>query len=105
MSTIAQNQPALFTQKELAEVANPAAKQVLQALADEKWDFRTTEGISKETGVPEEQVKEVLGEFSRLVRRSPVRDRLGRPLYTLRNRSMKSSEKMNFIRTLITKAF
>jgi hypothetical protein len=104
MATITQNQQALFNQSELGKLASPTAKLVLEALADEKWDFRTSAGISKETGLPEDQVLGVLGEFPGLVRRSPVRDRLGRALYTLRSRKMKYSEVMSFIRLLLAKS-
>jgi hypothetical protein len=104
MSTITQDQPTLFSQNEMSQVVNPAAKSVLQALADEKWDFRTVDGISKETGLPSDQVSRILQSFPELVRRSPVRDRLGRSIYTLKNRKMKGQEAKAFLRLLITKS-
>jgi hypothetical protein len=104
MSTATPVQPSLFGQKEMVEIANPAAKSVLEALADEKWDFRTIDGIAKETGLQSDQVKRILQAFQQLVRRSPIRDRLGRSLYTLRNRGMKSQEKRAFLRLLLTKS-
>jgi|ERR1700733_12322194 len=105
MSTLATSQETLFTQKEMSQIANPAAKSVLQALADEKWDFRTIDGISKETGLAPDQVERILRSYPEFVRRSPVRDRIGRPIYTLQSRKMKSQEKKALIRLLLTKSF
>jgi len=104
MATITQNQASLFTQKEMSQIANPAAKSVLQALADEKWDFRTVDGIAKETGLPSDQVIRILQSYPEFVRRSPVRDRLGRSIYTLKNRKMNSQEKKALLRLLLTKS-
>ncbi len=103
MSTLASAQPALFSQKEMGEIANPSAKLVLQALADEKWDFRTIDGLAKETDLPADQIRRILGAYPELVRRSPVRDRLGRSLYTLKSRGMKLPEKTAFMRLLLSK--
>ena len=33
----------------------PAEEKIMRALEDPKWDWRTIEGISRETGVPPEQ--------------------------------------------------
>jgi hypothetical protein len=104
MATTTQNQASLFTPKEMSQIANPAAKSVLQALADDKWDFRTVEGISKETGLPSDQVNRILQAFPEFVRRSPVRDRLGRSIYTLKSRKMKGQEKKALLRLFLTKS-
>jgi|ERR1035437_8922026 hypothetical protein len=105
MSTLAPSQETLFTQKEMSQIANPAAKSVLQALADEKWDFRTIDGLAKETELAPEQIRRILQSYPELVRRSPVRDRLGRSIYTLKSRKMKGQEKKALIRLLLTKSF
>jgi hypothetical protein len=103
MSTLAPSQPALFNQNEMREIANPDAKSVLQALADEKWDFRTIDGLVKETDLPADRIRRILDSYPELVRRSPVRDRLGRSLYTLKSRAMKIPEKAAFARLLLSK--
>jgi hypothetical protein len=78
---------------------------VLDSLADEKWDFRTIEGIAKETGLPKEEVLQTLDRLLPWgVRRSPVRDARGRSLYTLQSRKMKTPEKAALLRLVITKA-
>ena len=87
----------------MGQIANPAARTVLQALAEEQWDFRTIDGVSKETGLDPEQIKRILQSYPELVRRSLVRDKRGRSLYTLRGREMKSQEKKAFLRLLFTK--
>ena len=103
MATAAPEQRDLFSRQEMRQLLPPMDRQVLDALADEKWDFRTIEGIAKETGVPTELVKQILQHYPSLVRRSPVRDTSGRALYTLRSRKMKQPERMAFIRLLLTK--
>lgn len=103
MVTTEPDQAELFSRQEMAKLAPPTARQVLDALADGKWDFRTIDGITKETGLSVAQVKQVLDSYPKFVRRSPVRDRSGRALYTLRARGMKGPERMALIRLLITK--
>ena len=96
-------QADLFGRQEMANVVPLADRKVLDALADEKWDFRTIDGIARETGVSAEKVSQVLNARASLVRRSLVRDRCGRELYTLRDRKAKRPERMAFVRMLLTK--
>ena len=88
-----------------AEFGNAAnsAKAVLESLANPEWDFRTVEGISQETKLTPEEVDGILRTYPQLVRTSHVRDRQGRPLYTLRNRPSPLTETLAFIRSIITK--
>jgi CheY-like chemotaxis protein len=67
------------------EVSDPAARDVLVALVDSKWEFRTAEGIAKQTSVPVDRVQAVLGEYPTYVRQSPVPDRTGTPLFAARS--------------------
>ena len=103
MATTTHPQHTLFEQGELSKFASPATKGVLDALADPKWDFRTVEGISTETGVPKEEVEEILRSYPTLVRKSLVRDVRGQRLYTLKSRGMKSAEKRALLRIFVTK--
>jgi CheY-like chemotaxis protein len=64
-----------------AEVKDPTAREVLAALLDSKWEFRTAEGIAKQSGVPEEKVRSVLDAYPQFVRQSSVPDRSGAPLF------------------------
>jgi CheY-like chemotaxis protein len=67
------------------EVRDPSARDVLAALVDSKWEFRTAEGIAKQAGVPPEQVHAVFAAYPQFVRESPVPDRFGAPLFTARS--------------------
>jgi hypothetical protein len=39
-------------------VEEPAARKLLEALGDTRWDFRTIEGLASSTGLPEDRVRE-----------------------------------------------
>jgi len=59
-----------------------ATSKVAKALDHPQWDFRTIEGIAKETGLSNFTIEKTLEDPSRF-RKSPVTDRLGRSLFTL----------------------
>lgn len=64
-------------------VKDPTERKVFEALENPSWDFRTIEGLSKDTGLPKDVVKGVLEKYPQFIRRSPVPDPEGRDLYTL----------------------
>ena len=64
-----------------AEVKDPTAREVLAALLDSQWEFRTAEGIAKQSRVPVEKVRSILDAYPQFVRQSPVPDRSGAPLF------------------------
>lgn len=64
-----------------AEVKDPTAREVLAALLESKWEFRTAEGIAQQSHVPVEKVRSVLEEYPQFVRQSSVPDRSGAPLF------------------------
>ncbi len=66
--------------------AIPTEERILRALEDPKWNWRTIEGISRETGVPPDEIRRFLYRSGRIVVRSPKRDRQGRALFTTRKR-------------------
>ena len=72
---------------------------ILQALEDPKWDWRTVEGIARETGVPAEKVTEVLESAPEDVIRSTLPDKLGRSLYTTRRHYKKTQSFLNRFRS------
>ena len=55
---------------------------VRAALEDTRWDFRTIEGISRDTGLDIACVSEQLKQHRSEVRRAVSRDGKGRELYT-----------------------
>lgn len=58
---------------------------VITALEDEKWDYRTAEGIARQIGRTVQEVKVVL-ETDPRVRQSVMRARSGAGLYTLKKK-------------------
>ena len=63
---------------------------VQAALADPAWDFRTVDGITRDTSLPRERVELVLLRNRSMVRRALARDR--RVVYTLKSRPKKLRE-------------
>ncbi len=85
-------------------VEEPEARKLLEALADDRWDFRTIDGLSASTGLPEVRVRELLRKYQALVRQSFVVDRQGRELYTLASRRPSLQEVLTNIRAVISKS-
>ena len=84
-------------------VKEPRERKVFEALADERWDFRTVEGISHAVGIPESEVEEILKKYDDLVRLSPVRYEKNRMIYTLKSRPKNIQETLSAWRSYITK--
>ncbi len=59
-------------------------KQVLAALADPRFEWRTVEGVSRDTQVAPDRVLQVIEAMPDLVIRSRIPDAEGRALYTTR---------------------
>ena len=75
---------------------------VKAALANPNWDFRTVDGIARETSLPREHVQRLLRRHEAAVRLTLTRDmRLGtrRVAYTLRDRPTKLREVVDSILT------
>lgn len=74
--------------------------QVIAALADEQWDFRTVDAIAHDTSLQPEHVKKVLGELTLLgVARYPLYDDGSqREFFRLSSRGYKMQEVFNHIR-------
>ena len=103
MSSLTASQPRLFKPEEMR--ADNPLRLVIEALSEDKWDFRTIDGISKQTGLTRDEVTKALNLLvPHYARRSPVRDDQGRSLYTLKSRKMRVAEKASFVRLLMTKA-
>ncbi len=85
-------------------IEEPDARKVLEALADDRWDFRTIDGLSTSTGLPENRIRELLRKYPSLVRQSLVLDRQGRELYTLASRRPSLQEVLTNTRAFISKS-
>jgi hypothetical protein len=76
---------------------------IIDALRDEHWDYRTVEGIAKETGIPVDAVRTFLETRKDVVRKSSIPDRLGRELYTLNGRHSYVKEFWRILSTFMSK--
>jgi hypothetical protein len=65
---------------------------IINALRDKRWDYRTADGIAKETGIPLETVKNFLESRKGTVWKSSIPDRFGRDLYTHNDRRPQNKE-------------
>ncbi|MYN67488.1 MAG: hypothetical protein F4X11_21085 [Acidobacteria bacterium] len=75
---------------------------VKAALANPNWDFRTVDGIARETSLPREHVQRLIRRHEAEVRMTLTRDsRVGtrRVAYTLRDRPTKLRE---FVDSILT---
>ena len=84
-------------------VEEPDGRKLFEVLADGRWDFRTVEGLSGSTGLPEDRVRDLLRKYQAFVRQSLVLDRYGRELYTLASRRPTFQEVISNTRAFISK--
>lgn len=101
MGAHAADHPADF---QLDQDSEEAEALVLEALADDRWDFRTIAGISDQTGLSEGAVEDVLAR-SEAVRRSDAPSPDGHWLFTLKSRPVSAREALSATRAIITKTF
>lgn len=67
------------------EVVDARARDlVIKALEDERYEWRTVEGVAEQTGIPAAIVQAVLKNSETDIVRSTISDELGRALYTTR---------------------
>jgi hypothetical protein len=57
---------------------------VIRALEDPRYEWRTIDGVSEQTGIPAPKVQEMLENLQQYVVRSSIPDESGRNLYTTR---------------------
>jgi hypothetical protein len=83
-----------------------ARDQVLRAVRDPRWDFRTVNGIARQTGLSEDVVADALGQLlsDGAVRRSDVPDRHGHSLFTPGQRPVGFLEQIALIRNFLAKS-
>ena len=71
----------------MAYILDEKGQSVVRALENPKWDWRSIDGISEETGIDQHQVASILTLLPNMVDivQSSVPDKQGRPLFTTRN--------------------
>ena len=84
-------------------VEDPDERKVLDALSDERWDFRTVSSIADSAGLPEHRVAELLG-HSDFVRVSDAPGPDATPLYTLKSRGVTAREELAAAQAVISKS-
>jgi len=81
----------LITRVMLAGVEDPTARRVLEAMLDSSWEFRTAKGLADQAGLSAEDAQAILDAYPHIVRRSPIPDRSGNPLFALRSKSQSAA--------------
>jgi dihydroorotate dehydrogenase len=71
------------------------------ALNDERWDFWTVEGLAKELRLAPNRTHDLLAASPDVVRKSVLRDRKGRTLYTARSRPPTARERIERFRSVL----
>lgn len=84
-----------------AEGIGPLERKVIESLSSKEWDFRTVEGIAAETGLSDSFVSDTLRKYPSIVRVSPIPDRCGRTLFTLRDRPKRKREILAELRAFL----
>jgi hypothetical protein len=76
-------------------------QRVVRALENPKWDWRTIEGISEETGISPQQVASIIRYLPNVVDvvQSSVPDIKGRPLFTTRKHY---NQRQNFANRILS---
>jgi hypothetical protein len=85
------------------KIKDPRERKVFEALSDEKWDFRTVEGIATSTGLPKDEIRAVLMKYPDFVRVSSVKDNKNRTLYTIKSKPTSIQETLAEWRSFVTK--
>lgn len=57
---------------------------VIEALEDSRYDWRTLDGMSEQTGLERAQIRRIIDDLGSIIVRSSVPDEEGRALYTTR---------------------
>lgn len=74
--------PRQVTEEELRKTLDTAV--VLKALEDPRWDWRTVQGVARDTGIPENEIFAIIESSPDEVIRSRIRDEQGQALYATR---------------------
>ena len=76
---------------------------IVNALGDTKWEYRTVEGITAETGLDQTVAGNFLESRKDIVWKSAIPDKQGRDLFTLNNRHSQSKEFWRNLSTFMSK--
>ncbi|MEL0607163.1 hypothetical protein [Vibrio echinoideorum] len=80
------NKPSEESDNKRKKKKKPLTKNdLIKALHDQRWDYRTSEGLAKDLKASEKEVNKYLNSEPE-IRKSVMRDKYGRSLYTLKER-------------------
>lgn len=71
-------------------ITEPKEVKVFSALDDPNWDWRTFRGIQEDTGLPSDEIRQILGKYALLIR-STQSEKHG-AVYQLKNRTTQTAE-------------
>lgn len=87
-------------QKNKRKTSDPSIRpRILSALSDNRWDYRTIEGIATELKIPKDQVAAFVTQDP-AIRESIMKDAQGRRLYTTKKRKSKIGDFFTAFRAL-----
>ena len=78
-------------------------KKIVKVLHDKEYDFHTVSGISKRLNISEEIISSVLSRNYPFIRKSFVKNKSGKDLFTLSSKPIKCREKLATIRELLVR--
>ena len=78
-------------------------KKIVKVLHDKEYDFHTVSGISKRLNISEEIISSVLSWNYPFIRKSFVKDKSGKDLFTLSSKPIKFREKLATLRDLLVR--
>lgn len=84
-------------------VSEDVVQNVLDALADQQYDFRTVGGIGSQLGLSSDDVQEALDQVSEQVRASAVPGPDGEALYAPSDRRVTARERLALAQTVVEK--
>ena len=73
-------------------------EQIIKALENPEWEWRTVKGVADETGLPPDEIVEILEGSPAEIIRSEVPDARGRALYTTRRHYTRTQSILNRFR-------
>lgn len=70
--------------KQPSQLNGNVRDQIIRALEDDRYEWRTVDGVGEQIGIPAAQVQEILESLKQEIVRSSIPDESGRSLYTTR---------------------
>jgi hypothetical protein len=79
-------------------------RKIMEAFQDRSWDFRTVDGLARQTGLSPQKVRVVLERNAAKIRKSPAVDKNGQALFTLSSKPISWRERLSFARAVLARS-